>query len=253
MTDKTEFSNKQLVRLIWPLVIEQFLSLAVGLADSIMVAQAGDAAVSGVSLVDSVVVLMIYIFSAVAAGGAAVCGQYIGRGGHREARSAGQHLYGLLTVFSAFLTLLLYVFRGPIVGGLFGKIEPDVMAATDTYYTIVMASVPAIALYSAGTALFRAMGMTEMTLRISLFMNVINVGGNALLIFGFGFGVEGVAVPTLVSRWAAAVLVTALLFRKKYMLNLSELRSFAFNRRVLSNIVRIGIPDRKSTRLNSSH
>ena len=242
MTNKIEFTNKQLVRLIWPLVIEQFLSLAVGLADSIMVAQVGDAAVSGVSLVDSVVVLMMYIFSAVAAGGAAVCGQYIGRQAYTESRSAGQHLYGLLIAFSAFLTLLLYIFKGPIVGGLFGKIEPDVMAATNTYYTIVMASVPAIALYNAGTALFRAMGMTRITLRISMLMNAINVGGNALLIFGFGFGVEGVAIPTLVSRWAAAAVVTLLLFRKKYMLNLADVRSFSFNRRILGNIVRIGIP-----------
>ena len=242
MTETVEFSNKQLVKLIWPLVIEQFLSLAVGLADSIMVAQVGDAAVSGVSLVDSVVVLMMYILSAMAAGGAAVCGQYIGRQSYKEARSAGQHLYGLLIAFSVLLTLLLYVFKGPIVGGLFGQIEPDVRAATNTYYTIVMASVPAIALYNAGTALFRAMGMTRITLRVSLFMNFLNVGGNALCIFGLGWGVEGVAYPTLISRWAAALLVTFLLFRKKYMLHLGDLHNFSFNRRILGNIVRIGVP-----------
>ena len=237
-----DFTNKQLVRLIWPLILEQFLSLAVGLADSIMVAQVGDAAVSGVSLVDSVSVLMAYIFSAMAAGGAAVCGQYIGRSGYQHARSAGQHLVMLMLVLSAVITASLYIFRGAIVGSLFGQIDADVMNATNAYYSIVMASVPGIALYNAGTALFRAMGRTDMTLKISILMNVLNVGGNAVLIFGLGMGVEGVAIPTLVSRWIAAIVIIGLLFRKKYTLHLSDLKSFSFNRRILRNIISIGIP-----------
>jgi len=237
-----DFTNKQLIRLIWPLILEQFLSLAVGLADSIMVAQVGDAAVSGVSLVDSVSVLMVYIFSAMAAGGAAVCGQYIGRSGYKDARRAGQHLILLLLAVSAVITALLYIFRGGIVGGLFGQIEPPVREATDRYYSIVMAAIPGIALYNGGTALFRAMERTDMTLKISIVMNVINVGGNALLIFGLGFGVEGVAIPTLVSRWVAALIIIGILFRKKYSLNLADLRSFRFNRRILRNIISIGIP-----------
>ena len=239
---KIQFSNKQLIRLIWPLVLEQFLSLAVGLADSIMVAQVGDAAVSGVSLVDSISVLMVYIFSAMAAGGAAVCGQYIGRSGHDDARAAGQHLMALLIVVSAALTAFLYIFRFFIIHQLFGQIDADVMDATERYFNIVMACVPAIALYNGGTALFRSMERTDITLKTSIVMNVINVGGNALLIFGFGCGVEGVAIPTLVSRWAAAGIIIVLLFNKKYPLHLSDFRKFRLRRRILGNIIRIGIP-----------
>ena len=237
-----DFSNKQLIHLIWPLILEQFLSLAVGLADSIMVAQVGDAAVSGVSLVDSISVLMLYIFSAMSAGGAAVCGQYIGRNGYDDARRAGQHLILLLIGMSAFITMLLYVFKGFIVGNLFGQIEPDVMAATNTYYSYVMAAIPAIALYNGGAAMFRSMERTDITLKTSILMNSINVGGNALLIFGLGFGVEGVAIPTLCSWWVAALVIILLLFHKKYPLHLSDIRQFKYNSRILKNIVSLGIP-----------
>ena len=237
-----DYTNKQLLRLIWPLVLEQFLAIAVGLADSMMVAQVGDAAVSGVSLVDSISILMVYIFSAMAAGGAAVCGQYIGRSSEENARSAGQHLMLLSIVLSGLITILLYAFRGVIVHRLFGQIDAEVMAATNMYYQIVMASVPGIAIYNAGAAMFRTMERTDITLKISLVMNAINVGGNALLIFGFGCGTEGVAIPTLVSRWVAALVVIVLLFQKKYPLHLSHLRQFRFQRRILQNIVRIGVP-----------
>ena len=237
-----DFSNKQLIRLIWPLVLEQFLSLAVGLADSVMVAQVGDAAVSGVSLVDSVSVLMVYIFSALAAGGAAVCGQYIGRQGYKDARSAGQHLMLFAGGAAILVTVVMYVLKPLVIGHLFGRIDADVMTATDTYYRIVMASIPGIALYSAGTALFRAMERTDITLKVSIVMNVINVAGNAILIFGFGMGVEGVAIPTLASRWVAAAIIVIMLFQKKYLLHLSDVRQFVFRKRILGNIIRIGIP-----------
>ena len=242
MVKDISFSNKQLIKLIWPLLLEQIFSLAVGLADSIMVAQVGDAAVSGVSLVDSISVLMIYIFSAMAAGGAAVCGMYIGKADNKNANSASRHLLLLLLVLSVTVTGLLYIFRIPIVTTLFGKIDADVMSATNSYYTIVMASIPAVAIYNGGAAAFRSMEKTNVTLIVSSIMNVINVAGNALLIFGFGFGVEGVAIPTLVSRWVAAFLIIGLLFRKKYLLNLSSLRSFRYNKRILKNIVSIGLP-----------
>ena len=239
---KIHFSNKQLAKLIWPLMIEQFLSIAVGLSDSMMVAQVGDASVSAVSLVDSISVFMVYVFSAMAAGGAAVCGQFIGRKKEEDARRSGQHLILLMTVLSVAVTLLMYVFRSFILTHLFGKIDADVMLATDKYYTIVMAAIPAIALYNAGAALFRAMERTDMTLKVSLVMNAINVGGNAVLIFVFKMDVAGVAIPTLVSRWVAAALILCLLLNKKYVLRITGLKGFKYNGMIMKNIFRIGVP-----------
>ncbi|MCR5825010.1 MAG: MATE family efflux transporter, partial [Oscillospiraceae bacterium] len=239
---RVSFSNRELLTLIAPLVAEQFFAITVGLADSLMVATVGDAAVAAVSLVDSISNLMIYIFSAMAAGGAAVAGQYIGRREGENANSAGQHLVVLLAATSVFFVALLYLFRSLVLSALFGDVAPDVMAATNKYYSIVMASIPGIALYNGGAAIFRTMGRSDVSLKVSLLMNGINVGGNALLIFGFHMDVAGVAIPTLVSRTVAAAVILALLFNATLPLHLSNLRAFRLNPRLLHNILYISIP-----------
>ena len=224
------FTNRQLVALMWPLLLEQLLAITVGLADSLMVATVGDAAISAVSLVDSISNLMIYIFSAMATGGAAVAGQYIGQRQKEDACNAGQQLIALLGAVSIFFVALLYLFRTQILTVMFGHIEPDVMAATNTYYLYVMASIPGIALYNGGAALFRTMGHSDVSLKVSLLMNSINVIGNAVLIFGF------------VSRTVAAVVILSLLFNRDLMLHLSDIRGFHLNMRLMKNIFYIGVP-----------
>ena len=236
------FTNRQLFSLLAPLFLEQFLAIGVGLADSLMVATVGDAAISAVSLVDSISNLMIYIFSAMAAGGAAVAGQYIGRRERENASNAGQHLVLLVVGASLVITALLYLFKRPVLTLVFGQIEPEVMEAVDTYYSIVVASIPAIALYNGGAAIFRTMERSDVSLKVSLMMNALNVGGNALLIFGFGMGVEGVAIPTLVSRTVAAVVILTLLSNPALPLHLGNLRAFSFQPRLMRNILYIGIP-----------
>ena len=236
------FTNRQLVALMWPLLLEQLLAITVGLADSLMVATVGDAAISAVSLVDSISNLMIYIFSAMATGGAAVAGQYIGQRQKEDACNAGQQLIALLGAVSIFFVALLYLFRTQILTVMFGHIEPDVMAATNTYYLYVMASIPGIALYNGGAALFRTMGHSDVSLKVSLLMNSINVIGNAVLIFGFGMDVAGVAIPTLVSRTVAAVVILSLLFNRDLMLHLSDIRGFRVDMRLMKNIFYIGVP-----------
>ena len=239
---KVMFTNRALVSLMWPLLLEQMLAIAVGLADSLMVATVGDAAISAVSLVDSISNLMIYIFSAMATGGAAVAGQYIGQRQKEDACNAGQQLIALLGAVSVFFVALLYLFRTQILTVMFGHIEPDVMAATNTYYLYVMASIPGIALYNGGAALFRTMGHSDVSLKVSLLMNSINVIGNAVLIFGFGMDVAGVAIPTLVSRTVAAVVILSLLFNRDLMLHLSDIRGFRVDMRLMKNIFYIGVP-----------
>ena len=236
------FTNRQLVALIAPLLLEQFLAIGVGLADSLMVSHVGDAAISAVSLVDSISNLMIYMFSAMAAGGAAVAGQYIGRRERDNANNAGQHLILLLGAVSVVITLLLYLFRQTVLTVLFGSVEPDVMAATNKYYLIVMASIPGIALFNGGAAILRTVERSYISLYVSLLMNAINITGNAVLIFGLGMDVAGAAIPTLISRTVAAVVILAVLCNQKLPIHLSNLRSFSFRPRLMRNILYIGIP-----------
>lgn len=239
---KPLFTSRQLVALMWPLLLEQLLAITVGLADSMMVATVGDAAISAVSLVDSISTLMIYIFTAMATGGAAVAGQYIGLKQKDDACRAGQQLIALLGVVSVTLVALLYLFRTQILTLVFGHIEPDVMAATNTYYLYVMASIPGIALYNGGAALFRTMGRSDVSLKVSLLMNSINVAGNAILIFGFKMDVAGVAIPTLISRTVAAAVILGMLKNRELLLHLADVRSFRVDMRLMRNIFYIGVP-----------
>ena len=235
-----EFTNRQLVSLILPMLAEQLLGITVGLADSLMVATVGDASISAVSLVDSVSALMIYIFSAMATGGAVVAGQYLGRREREEACRSAQQLMVLLGVVSLAVTALLYLFRDLIVTRLFGHIDADVMEATNIYYSYVMASIPGIALYNGGAALFRSIGNSKISMQISFLMNIINIVGNAVCIFGFKMGVDGVAWPSVVSRVVAAALILRKCYREDAVLTVPK--TLRLDGGMAKRILGIGIP-----------
>ena len=237
------FSRKDLVRLIIPLIVDQFLQVAVGLSDSIMVARVGEAAVSGVSLVDTVMLLIINIFTALATGGAVIAGQYLGRKDPKTGCEATAQLFNFTFLFSIFIMILGYLGQNVILYHVFGKIEPEVMKDSRTYLLIVLASIPMIAMYNAGAAIFRAMGNSNIAMKTSLLMNSINVFGNALLIFGFHCGVEGVAIPTVVSRGVACVVILVLLNNQEHALHILHPYPFKIKWDVLKKILYIGIPN----------
>ena len=237
------FSRNDLVRLIIPLIVDQFLQVAVGLSDSIMVARVGEAAVSGVSLVDTVMLLIINIFTALATGGAVIAGQYLGRKDPKTGCEATAQPFNFTFLFSIFIMILGYLGQNVILYHVFGKIEPEVMKDSRTYLLIVLSSIPMIAMYNAGAAIFRAMGNSNVAMKTSLLMNSINVFGNALLIFGFHRGVEGVAIPTVVSRGVACVVILVLLNDQKHELHILHPYPFKIKWNVLRKILYIGIPN----------
>ena len=237
------FSRNDLVRLIIPLIVDQFLQVAVGLSDSIMVARVGEAAVSGVSLVATVMLLIINIFTALATGGAVIAGQYLGRKDPKTGCEATAQLFNFTFLFSIFIMILGYLGQNVILYHVFGKIEPEVMKDSRTYLLIVLSSIPMIAMYNAGAAIFRAMGNSNVAMKTSLLMNSINVFGNALLIFGFHRGVEGVAIPTVVSRGVACVVILILLNNQEHELHILHPYPFKIKWNVLKKILYIGIPN----------
>lgn len=237
-----EFSNRDLRILIVPLVIEQMLAIAVGLCDSIMVSYVGEAAISAVSLVDTVNVLLINAFSALATGGAVIVGQYLGRREPQKAGHSGAQLLLFMAEISLVVMAIFYLAKGFVLGVVFGEVEPDVAAFADTYYMIVQASIPFLALYSAGAAIFRVMGNSRISMYVSALMNLINLVGNAVLIFGFHMGVEGVAIPTLVSRGVAAVVILILLYRPSLTVQIERM-TWKHDPYVIKNILRFGVPN----------
>ena len=207
-----------------------------------MVAQVGEAAMSAVSLVDTVNVLLVNAFSALATGGAVIVGQYLGRREVDKAGHAGTQLLLFMAEISLIITALFYLGKGFVLGVVFGQVEADVAAHADVYYMIVEASIPFLAIYSAGAALFRVQGNSRISMWVSLLMNAINVAGNAVLIFCVKMGVAGVAIPTLVSRAVAAVVVTVLLSRPGLALQLEKF-SLRHDGRIFRHILRFGIPN----------
>lgn len=237
------FSDRELANLIGPLVIEQLLAVFVGMADSIMVANVGEAAVSGVSLVDNIMILIINIFAALATGGAVVAGQYIGRKDEKSACKAATQLVWFVSFSAVAIMILVYLGKDIILNQVFGHITAEVKGHADIYLLIVTASIPFIALYNGGAAIFRAMGNSQVSMRVSLLMNAINVTGNAILVFGLRIGTAGVAIPTLISRMVAAIVITVLLCNQTRILHIERTLKIRFDGRMIRKILAIGVPN----------
>lgn len=237
------FSNKDLRNLIFPLFVEQFLLMFVGIADTFVVSFSGEADVSGVSLVTSFNTVLIFLFTALSSGGAVIISQYIGSDNKRSAsRSAGQLLM-ISAVISTVITILILSFHIQLLKLLFGKIEADVMAACDTYLIITTVSLPALAVYDAGAALCRSIGKTNVTMYISIAANVINVVGNCIGVFALKLGAAGVAYPSLISRIISAVAVTIFCFLKKNKIQYKPGDIFAWDKDLLKKIMKIALPN----------
>lgn len=209
------FSNHDLKILIVPLFLEQLLEVLVGVSDTFMVSYAGEAAVSGVSLVNMFNTVFIFLFSALAAGGAVVVSQYIGSRDEKNGNLSAGQLVMISAVFSAAVTVFSLALNRQLLRLLFGEVDPDVMDACVTYLQISAYSYPAIVLYNAGAAVCRSMGKTSVTMNISLASNGINIVGNAVGVFVLHAGVAGVAYPSLIARTFSAVVILILCFRKK--------------------------------------
>lgn len=242
MEQQRLFSNQRLIRLIIPLVIEQGLTILVGMCDGVMVSSVGEAAISGVSLVDMINAVVLILFAALATGGAVVTSQFLGGKQIEKARKSAGQLVLMAAVLGTVAAVLCIVFANGLLKLFFGSIDQAVMDAGLIYLRITALSFPFIALYNAGAAMFRSTGNSKVSMQVSLLMNLINVVGNAFCIFVLKMGVAGVAVPTLVSRAVAAAVILALAAQKKQELHLQRQWLFHVDRAMMRGILRIGIP-----------
>ena len=237
------FSRNALVRLIIPLIIEQLLLMTVGMADTVMVTTAGEAAVSGVSLVDNINTLIIQIFSALSTGGAVVVSQYLGRQEVEQAKTASKQLLYTMCAVSLLLMTAALLFRQHILSLIFGRVGPAGMDSALIYFLLTAAAYPFMGVYNAGAALFRAMGNSKVSMFCSLIINFINIAVNAIFIFGFHFGAAGAGIGTLVSRIAAAVIIMTLLNHPDHLVRVDGLLRFQLNGGMIKRILFIGIPN----------
>lgn len=236
------FSRKDLTKLLIPLLIEQMLAVAVGMADVVMVAAVGEAAVSGVSLVDSISLLINQLLAALATGGAVVISQYLGNKKTGKACHAAGQLVFITTLVSAAIAAVALIFNRGLLGVIFGRVETEVMNNAVTYFAITACSYPFLALYNSCAAVYRSVGNSKISMYVSLIMNAINVVGNYTCVYILHWGVEGVAYPTLVSRIAAAVIMLMLIRGRNNQVRVRKVKDLYPSFRMIGNILSVGIP-----------
>ena len=242
MEQKHLFSNKMLKTILVPVILEQLLNSFMGTADTMMVSNVGSAAISAVSLVDSINVLLIQAFSALAAGGTIICAQYMGQRNYERANKSARQVLFIILSISAAVTILCLLFKDPLLHFIFGKVDADVMEASSVYFLFSAASYPFIALYDSGASIFRAQENTKGPLIISVISNVMNIVGNAILIWGFHMGVAGAAIATLVSRIFCAVVVLWQLRKDRQPIVVRDYLKIRPDRKLIGRILGLGIP-----------
>ena len=236
------FDNKALKKLIIPLVVEQLLVITVGFADTVMVASVGEAAVSAVSLVDAINILLINIFAALGTGGAVVAAQFIGQGSKDKAKYSAKQLILITALLSVIIMVIVIAFNVPLLHMVFGNVEVDVMKNAEIYFLFSAMSYPFIALYNSGAALFRAIGNSKISMINSAVMNVINIILNAIFIFVFRWGVFGAVLATLIARAVACIVILKMLSHRDNDVCVNDYLHWKFDFMYIKKILAIGIP-----------
>ena len=245
--EKIDFSNllypnRAMFLLLVPIVVEQLLNSFMGMADTMMVSNVGSEAISAVSLVDSINNLVIQMFAAMASGAAIICSQYLGHRDKEGSNKAARQVLLTVLVISVSLTLIGLLLRKPLLRLIFGQIEPGVMDKAMSYFLVTILSYPFLALFNAGAAFFRAEGNSRFPMIVSVISNLLNIGGNAILIFGLDMGVTGAALSTLFSRIFCAVVVLFSLRRDGQPIVVRDYYRIRPDMPLIMKILAIGIP-----------
>ncbi|MBR2937746.1 MAG: MATE family efflux transporter [Oscillospiraceae bacterium] len=235
------FTNKALVTMTIPIILDALLAIVAGMVDSAMVSSAGEAAVSAVSLVDSVNLLFISAFSGMAVGGSVVTSQYVGKRDYRHASvSANQLLYLSTAVALVFMTLLLCAREG-VLRLVYGNIDADVFQNASTYFLFTLLGYPFFAMGASSAAVLRSMGKNRQAVTITVLYNILNVIGNAVLIYGFHLGVAGAAISTTVSRMVYAAVGMWLAHNKALPAHFEGLLKFRLDMDVIRRVFKTGV------------
>ena len=238
------YSTREILKMMWPLLTEQFLQLIVGLADTMIVSHAGEAAVSGIALVAALYAVFMFAFNALGIGGSVIISQYLGSGQSDKADETGTQLYRLSALFSLACMVLTLVFGRAILHGLYWKVTPEVMKAAETYLFILSFSLPMNALYNAGAAIFKSNGLTRTTMLITVGINLINIVGDLIGVFVLDAGVAGVAWPTTISWAVAMFMITRLCTQKKVgRTSVNLLEALRPNRVIEKQILSVAVPN----------
>lgn len=236
------FSKQDIKRLLIPLIIEQTLAVTIGVVDTLMVASVGEAVVSGVSIVDAINMLLVQVFTALATGGAIVVAQYLGRKEQKNACEAARQLFFVMAIIGAAVAFVCVAFNNSILRLIYKTLEPDVMSSAHDYFMLTALSYPFFAVYNSGAALFRSQGNSRVSMLNALLMNILNIGGNAVFLFGFNMGAMAVGLGTLMARVVGAVIMIVLMLNRNNRVYIESFWPLTIKGKMVRTILRIGVP-----------
>ena len=234
------FSNRALVSLSVPIVIDAVLAIFTGMVDTAMVSTAGEAAVGAISLVDQMFLLFVTVFSAIASGGVVITAQYIGNQDRAKAKSSANQLLYASTAVALFITVTVIGFIPQIIRLVYGELEEAVFENAKAYFFFALLGMPFFALASACTALLRTMQRSKLAMLLALGANVINIIGNAILIYGFKMGAAGAAIATTFSRIVWSVVAMYFMHDKRLPVYFENLLKFRLDFDVMKRVLKIG-------------
>ncbi|WP_368774975.1 MATE family efflux transporter [Bacillus aerius] len=240
---KTEKSHPSLFALTWPIFIEISLYMLMGSADTLMLSQYSDNSVAAVGVSNQLLNLLIVMFSFITTGTTIVIAQLLGAGRKQEATQVAYVSLGTNFLISFVISLLMFVLAVPILHmmGLSSELMPDA-----TVFLQIVGLLSFIqALIMTYSAILKSYGFTRDTMYVTIGMNLLNVAGNYLVIFGpFGFPVLGVMGVALSTSFARLIGLTAmiLIVRHRIGLRFSFKRMFYIQRTHLKKLLKIGIP-----------
>lgn len=236
------FSKQDIKKLLIPLIIEQTLAVTIGVVDTVMVASVGEAVVSGVSIVDAINMLLVQVFTALATGGAIVVAQYLGRQEQKNACEAARQLFFVMAAIGSVVAFVCVSFNTGILKLIYKTLEPDVMQSAREYFMLTALSYPFFAIYNSGAALFRSQGNSRVSMLNALVMNILNIGGNAVFLFGFNMGAKAVGLGTLIARVVGAVAMVVLMLNRDNRVYIESFWPLTIKAKMVKTILRIGVP-----------
>lgn len=229
--------------LTWPIFLEVFLFMLMGIADTLMLSVISDNAVSGVGASNQYLHIAILILEVIGNGASIVVAQYIGARKYKDAAKISALAITLNLLMGLFISGFFVLFGGSLLEGL--NLKGEVLNYAKSYLAVVGGFIFLQTLINSLSAIIRVHGHTKEAMFVSLGMNIIHVAGNYVLIFGkFGFpemGVEGAAVSTVISRFLALLVFFWLLY------GIMEVRVklkyyFSLSKEFIGKILKIGIP-----------
>ncbi|HEY4389756.1 MAG TPA: MATE family efflux transporter [Paenibacillus sp.] len=233
---------KQIIAIIIPILVDQAFIILMSLLNTAMISSSGVAAVSAVSMVDSLNIFLINVFVAVATGGTVIVAQYKGRGDNEMVSKSAAQAISAVAIISVFISAFVVIFHVPTINLLFGRADADVLQSAKIYLIGSCISYPFIAIFQAVNGALRGVAETKACLGLSLIMNITFLALNVLFITVLDMGVMGLIISMLTARILGMVTSVIYLLKYNQTLRFRIQNALRLNWNILKKIMIIGVP-----------